>query len=360
LDLQEPYDAWLFWGVQQNCLFNFPTNGLAFSNSAPGHNEKADSDNPAPDFYDYKGTFNATFQLTYQPGHSTLAISSLQTPAVATGNQHTFISSDTITLQGTLSPPTSGAAVQWTVTGQNAASTINGISETDNTDANGVSTFSFNPSKNATFVSFRQSHFATASKSPNDPLQFEVVARYQSSESRLSQTSVGTLLQDETDTLRQEYVDFKIPVPARSEIIPSLGRFNVGNYNVQLSVDLPGHYQAILSDYGGLPITVNGVASAIPAATDFIIHSAFRNPRRNLAAGSVHPNSRHVYGKAFDLSPPPAAVVITGQRVELSLHGVLYPALNQAASTQGTTLAEHGAAPVPLGNPTENHIHVQW
>jgi hypothetical protein len=347
-------------------LLTVPINGQPFSISSSSHKEEVLS---LP-YIEDKGTFDVTFRVSFQPGGSHLAITSLQTPTAVNGNQHTFVSTDSITVQAKLTPPKAGAPVLWSVVGKNAASQSLGIAEIHNADASGISTFTFSPSQDHHFVQVRHAQYTSGIKAPaNDPLSFEIVAGSAGLESRLSGTTVGPLLEDETDTLRQEYVDFQIAVPPRTDVVPSLGSdWNRGPYHVQVSVDLPGHYNAILAAYQGSSMLYNGVTYTIPANAQIKRASVFRNPRYNKAIGSVHPNSRHCYGRALDLAPIPIALNVNGQRVQLDIHDFWYPALGAADQSVGLSpLPEQGATPLDpahggdgVGDPDEDHLHVQW
>jgi hypothetical protein len=252
-----------------------------------------------------------------------------------------------------------------------------------NTQSGGISTFTFSPSQISAFVQFRRSNFTNGSEpeaQPNTPLSFDVAVSAQGQETRLSQSGLGTLMQDETDTLRQEYVDYRTIyrgssfTPQRADVVPSLGgRYNTGNYGVQLSRDLDSTFQEILQAYQVSTITFGGVTAALPDTATITVNSGFRNPQRNKAVGSKYPQtSIHMFGGALDLKPVPTWVLINGQRTWANIDQILYPALQQAAATQGTAFAEFNAIPVPLGSdgsltnsngtpiPKENHIHVQW
>ena len=57
----------------------------------------------------------------------------------------------------------------------------------------------------------------------------------------------------------------------------------------------------------------------------------------------------------------PVTVHVAGHPVQLAPHVHLFPALAAAAATQGSAIAETNAINVvPVGDPNENHIHVQW
>jgi len=254
------------------------------------------------------------------------------------------------------------------VIGQGAASGISGFpsEQVVNSDSTGTSTFSFIPSDNAYFVNNRITRWASGSTSPNPPIAFDVVAKVVNGDnpsiSQLSETQLNQLVQDTTDILRQEYLDYNIDVPDRDEVVPTVGPgYNMGNYNVQVSEDMDTQYAAVLAAYRGSIVMVGSNSVRIPNSAQVSISCGFRCPQRNKAIGSVHPNSKHCYGRALDLVPAPVWVNINGVPTRVSLHGQLYPALFAACQTVGTALAEDSA--VPLSSPTDttaNHIHVQW
>lgn len=287
-------------------------------------------------------------------------------------SRKTFITTDEITLRA--SAP-AGTQIKWTVEGRGAAAGITGFptNVVTTADQNGVATFRFTPSNNQALVNDRRTRWTRGSTTANPAISFEVTAKATiagvESMVRLSNTTLGPLTQDETDRLRQEYLDYNIPVPTRDEVVRSLGAgFNQGNYGVQLSVGLPNRYNAILAAYRGSRVTatINGqqYTTTIPNNAVLSISSGYRNPQRNKAIGSMFPDSKHTRGRALDLVPGAVQVQITvnGQRrtVTLNLHKTLYPALQVAAATQGSAIAEQGATQVPVGDTRENHIHVQW
>lgn len=308
-------------------------------------------------------TYTISGQLT--PPLPSLRISSIHTPAIVSG-QNTFISTDIITLQATNFPTTSGAPVKWTVIGLGAAAGIGGFpaGEVHNTDSSGTSTFAFIPNTNRVFFGNRTNQWTKGNRNPNPAIGFEVIAEWdynsQMLQAKVSQSALGTLFQDETDTLRQEYVDYQITnVPDRSIVIPSLGAgFNQGNYNVQVSVNMLTVSNAIAVAYRGSSVTVSGKKVNIPQSATFLVSSGYRNPQRNKAVGSKYTGgqqvSKHVLGRALDLQPRYQPIWGVG------LHNGLYQALYTAAKPQGTALAESNATPVSVGNASENHIHIQW
>ncbi len=286
-----------------------------------------------------------------------------------------FITTDSIELGASVTGVPSGTQVFWTVQGSGAAADVSGFptNVVTTTDADGVATFRFTPSDNQALVTNRRTVWSQGSDKQNPAICFQVIASMNVNgkrfESRLSDTNLGDLKQDETDCLRQEYYDYDIPVPARSEVVPSLGLgYNAGNYGVQLSVGLDARYNAILAAYRGRQVTVTIAGqrynTSIPDNAPVTISSGYRNPQRNRYVGSRIPESRHTRGSALDLVPSLVQVIImvngSSRRVTLPLHEVLYPALQAAASTQGIAIAEQGARQVPVGDLRENHIHVGW
>jgi hypothetical protein len=77
--------------------------------------------------------------------------------------------------------------------------------------------------------------------------------------------------------------------------------------------------------------------------------------------GSHHVDSYHVLGRALDLVPAtPVTVQVAGHPLHLDLHTHLFPALKDAAATQGKAIAETGPNQVDVDDPNADHIHVQW
>src|SRR6266480_113720 len=307
----------------------------------------------------------ATVTLSWNITPLSIRITSVQTPTFL-NNRHTFISTDAITLQATVSPAVAGVPVEWTASGINAAAGITGFpkNESHDTDGSGLSSLLYTPDNNPRFLNNRRTRWTAGSRAANPPIAFEIEAALEQGgiASTLSQTTLGSLEEDEIDTLRQEYVDIQQPVPARQQVVPSLGApWNGGNYNVQLDNNLKQHFNAILASYRGRSVTNAGQAITIPADAQLVVSSGYRSPQLNKAIGSVHPESLHTRGRALDLEPMPVTVIVGGTPTALGLHEALYPALAGAVSAQSLhPLPEQSAVPVPLGDSRENHIHVQW
>jgi hypothetical protein len=312
---------------------------------------------------------------TFSFSSLSLNILSLKAPGKA-GTTNTFISTDTITVTAATSPVAAGAAIKWTVVGLGVTATGAGFPQTitNNTDNTGVSTFTFRPADNPQFVGDRNIYWATlGSKKENDPIAFDIIAEWdyndQAIQAKLSNAGLGSLSQDETDTLRQEYVDYQMAnVPARTNVVATQTtddgqKLNNGNYNVQLSLDLPDNYKEILNAYRGSIATNNGQPILVPLQAKIEISSSFRSPQHNKAIGSVSTNSPHCYGRALDLVPIPIPVLVNGNPTMLDLHKFWYPALNAAANSLigNKAFPEAGAnTNILIGNTNEDHIHVQW
>jgi hypothetical protein len=208
-----------------------------------------------------------------------------------------------------------------------------------------------------------------------------------------TERATAEIQQDERSILRQEYLDFGGTPPARANLIEHNGDFNVGNYTLVLNLtEMQTKFNHAVTTYRGRTVRVQGQNVLIPQSAGVRVTSAYRNPRRNVAAGSLFPiTSRHVQGHAIDMAPvTPVTVTLpprpaaprqhapaapghhapaaprpqppaqAPQTVTLELHTHLYHALHAAANTQGRAIAEQGATPVPVGDRREDHIHLQW
>ncbi len=132
----------------------------------------------------------------------------------------------------------------------------------------------------------------TASREPNDPVQYRIKATV--THNGQTQEIVETVTQDERDIIRQEYVDFRtwrdrftLHVPYRNRIVEASRSQMRGNY--VLIVDSA--------------MTELLTATEAQLGTTIDVSSGWRNPRRNLAAGSKAPNSNHQHGGAVDMQP---------------------------------------------------------
>jgi Peptidase M15 len=348
---------------------------ITFSSAGAGSYTDAGSNNGSESGVPFSGTFTANGNFSYIAAGVT--ITAVTTPNLCNG-LNTFISTDTITLQATISPATSGVAVNWMVVplGDISSETIGWPQNETNYTIDGVSTFSFSPSSNNTFDIDRNSFWTQGGETANKPIEFDIIAECViggiTTQSKLSTTSLGILQQDDIDTLRQEYVDYQeATIPCRSGVVSTQQtqdgqNLNNGNYNnIQLSVNLSANYTTILNAYRGSTYMVNGQSYTVPMNAPLVITSGFRSPQHNTAIGSVHPNSKHCYGRALDLKPKAIYLPINGGRIRLGRDTFWFPALQAAAGVVATDpshqpIAETGCCPVLLGTSTEDHIHVQW
>jgi hypothetical protein len=379
--------AWAFWDSSTHGRMDFQPGSLNFTAAGQGRHDTSFQF----EHVTARGYMEATFSITVESAEPRLRIISVDTPTQE--EDHSFIVTDPITLEARLTPAREGVPVKWTVEGLQAAAPIKGFPKDVevNTDAAGISTFSFRPSDNAALVKDRHTTWSSGSRVPNPPIAFDVTAVIDTQslklDSRLSKTSLGQLVQDETDTLRQEYFDFKAgTIPRRTNIVSGLEgkNFNRGNYTVQMSDKLQERFDEILAAYRSQIVTVSGQQVRMPASALIQVTTGggFRNPRKN-AVVSKHRASYHTLGQALDLKPVEAAVMVTvagsKKRLVLDRHAVLYPALLKAAESQGRAIAEAEGHQVDVGcchcivmvkdpktgqevekSVCEDHIHVQW
>jgi hypothetical protein len=88
---------------------------------------------------------------------------------------------------------------------------------------------------------------------------------------------------------------------------------------------------------------------------DFV-SSAFRNPQRNRAIGSITINSRHTRGSALDIDPRPMR--IPGKTPQQLM--CVVEAAGDALLGEGNSFTERGAALfLACDSPTADHVHVQ-
>ena len=189
----------------------------------------------------------------------------------------------------------------------------------------GSTTFSFKPNP--------RERPTAGSTSRNRPLQYTVSATFN------GRMEFFILNQDETDILRQEYIDHGEGfVPTRGDCLDHRidNSFNEGNYNLVLDGGMQAALGKVVSEFGGKHGGVQVVGG-------------FRSPQRNKAIGDVHPNNKHTLGRALDLTPQP-----------LSPSSLL--ALYEACVRAGYD-SSCEAAPgkvVSPGSPEGKHVHVDW
>jgi hypothetical protein len=218
--------------------------------------------------------------------------------------------------------------IQWTVHG---ISVHSGGGNPDSASNQAYFSFSPNPTNRPT----------TAARVPNAAIQYQVEARVPNGIIKFYD-----LKQDERDIIRQEYIDLgHVRPPERGEIEePADPRFNVGNYNLFIDRGMSDAFRVTEANFAML-IQAATPGAPVPAIT---IESGYRNPRRNIAAGSTKKDSRHVWGSALDLVVPGATADV-------------WEKLRQAGSDAGyTSICEDGGEPVPCNDPGVDHVHIQW
>jgi len=255
----------------------------------------------------------------------------------------TFISKDKITLTTSAPAPATGPApkIKWTV---NSVSANSGKGR-PHTGKGTSFTFKPNPAGRPT----------SGSRAPNPPIKYRVDAEAGAAKGSLD------LEQDETDLIRQEYVDYGVRVPDRTSVVsPSLATFNTGNYSLIVDGGLGTKLTTTETEFATLtqaaapapPAPPAGGAPATPPAPvpvpAITVSSAFRNPQRNKAVGSVFPGSRHVAGKALDLKVAGA-------------NATLWARLRRAGgAAAASSICEIGPTAVQCNNPGVDHVHIQW
>lgn len=243
-----------------------------------------------------------------------------------TDGRNSLISTDTPTFRMVI-PGVTAAKSRWThrasweVKGQSLGSGTGIPSQLPNSQ-----TFAFKPNPTD-----RPTGGSTAR---NRPIQYTISA---SSEGAVQ---YFILTQDDTDLLRQEYIDHgESTVPSRSECVahPIDNTFNVGNYNLVIDGGMQAALDKVALEFG--KESKDGTR----------VLGGFRSPQRNKATGDVHPNNMHVLGRALDLAPDSSGA------------GSLL-AMYQACLRAGyNSFCE--AAPgrkVPPGSPDSRHVHIDW
>ena len=277
------------------------------------------------------------------------------------GTGRTFVTTDSITLS--VDPPTGPdgekVPVDWSVTGVSADA-----GSGDPASAKDESTFTFTPTATNRPVD--------GARSANAPIAYRVEA------TAGEQKSTFELVQDEVDTMRQEYVDYGADVPARGSFVETeLPGSNVGNYSKIVDGGMAATMtgvadewarlteQQAVSDAANNPPAEEAVPGVAPLPRqepdpgiaplpvqipELHIESGYRNPQRNKAAGSNYlTTSPHIFGRALDLFP------VGGADAEL------WARLEKAGEAVGDkALCEDNATPTECSDPSTDHVHVQW
>ncbi|RKU12711.1 hypothetical protein C6501_10535 [Candidatus Poribacteria bacterium] len=110
---------------------------------------------------------------------------------------------------------------------------------------------------------------------------------------------------DDTDQLRQEYVDYGRPIPSRNDSKwTGENTYDFGHYKTMMDVGLATKKSNWVAEINKLRGTDEETGEKIPAFTvgDFVVTSGYRNPHHNFDhSGSTSLMSSHMYGYALDV-----------------------------------------------------------
>jgi hypothetical protein len=147
-------------------------------------------------------------------------------------------------------------------------------------------------------------------------------------------------------------------------VTPSIATYNTGNYNLIVDMGMDNARTSTETEFATLTqAAAPHPPAAAPAADGGVppppppvpvpaigVSSGYRNPRRNVAAGSViGTSSSHVRGKALDLTV-------------VGANATLWARLRQAGVNAGNSVSicEHGPTQVPCNDATVNHVHISF
>ncbi|MBA4745543.1 MAG: hypothetical protein H2058_09800 [Muricauda sp.] len=182
----------------------------------------------------------------------------------------------------------------------------------------------------------------TGSRNPNEAISYKISCNIIGLKKEIQ------LTQDSKDILRQEYVDYNtVWIPTRDEVFLDTGDWNTGNYDY-LAASGNNRFQEI---WDNILTNYNTFCANNNIANDGLqVNSAYRNPQRNRAVGSVLINSNHTIGHAMDIS-------ILGMRTTQKWNFLR----DAATRIQGVNaICEIGPRQVSCSNPNISHIHVAW
>jgi hypothetical protein len=187
-------------------------------------------------------------------------------------------------------------------------------------------TFGFQPSPGT-----RPTNGSTAR---NRPIQYTISATIEDFVHYL------ILTQDDTDLLRQEYIDHnESVVPSRSDCVVRRidNSFNAGNYNVIIDGGMQAALDKVTVEFGK------------ESKSSVRVVSGFRSPQRNKATGDVHPNNRHVLGRALDLVPDPASAESLMSLYQACVRAGYHSFCEAVPGRE-----------VPPSSPDGKHVHIDW
>jgi len=113
--------------------------------------------------------------------------------------------------------------------------------------------------------------------------------------------------------------------------------FNTGNYNVAIDGGMQTALDKVTLEFGK------------DSKGNVRVVSGFRSPQRNKATGDVHPNNKHVLGRALDLVPNPASADALLALHEACVRAGYYSFCEAAPGRQ-----------VPRGSPDARYVHIDW
>jgi hypothetical protein len=300
---------------------SLPQTGLAESQQLRIDLKDAEPQTIAQTFQDEAGLGErtTTWTLTLMP------LFEIERDGHAAGAAHSFVSTDSVNLRMVIpgvNVERSGWAdlPSWEVKGTGPSSGSGIPSQMEHSTA-----FSFQPDPGE--------RPRGGSTLRNPPMQYTVSATIKGSK------QFFILTQDETDVLRQEYIDHGLGfVPSRGECVghPIDDSFNEGNYRVMIDGGTQEAFDKIASEFqkerGEGVLAVGG----------------FRSPQRNKAVGDLG-SSKHVLGRALDLAPQVPSVTSLTALYETCARAGYH---NQCEAAPGRE--------VPPGSPEGRHVHIDW
>ena len=121
-----------------------------------------------------------------------------------------------------------------------------------------------------------------------------------------------SLIADDKDQIRQEYVDLNRPIPTREDNKAKLTKwagentYDFGHYKMMLDHGLSGYFQAWIDamnkDYRKGKKDAKGNPLSTLKKSDFLLNSGYRNPHHNHHHSGSTGLSSHMYGYALDVN----------------------------------------------------------
>ncbi|MFO0612707.1 MAG: hypothetical protein U0414_08980 [Polyangiaceae bacterium] len=217
-----------------------------------------------------------------------------------------------------------GASATWKVT------PIGTHSGTIKTSTGSGSEFEFTPEVTNT------QRPTSASRSPNPPVEYDIEATVVVAGT--TYTKKERITQDERDIIRQEFLDqrmwrsgFELHIPYRNRLVETTIPELRGNYTLILDSAVSHLLEATTAELASTSADLGVELSGIT------VSSGWRNPRRNLAAGSKIVNSNHQHGGAVDMQPNPWGSGATHRKAMLALYNAAL-----AVADARMVLIEHG------------------